>query len=283
LKKDLLALALAPVLGLAAIASADEASPGYTVTGNLTVASDYRFRGLSQTFGEGLDAGPAIQGGIDYASASGFYLGNWDSTLSGVQYPNGSSLEMDFYGGYRLTAGDTTWDFGTIYYYYPGSEYTDLASATGGTSSATIKEWEVYVSGTWKWLSAKYYYGVTDYFGYKEDVVAALCNPDGACTPLARNGDTKGTQYFTVSANDAVNDRLTLNASLGYTWVTNYDDLDYLDYRVGAAWTVGGWSLGAAVVGTDADADYWYAGPNGSGDVKKIGEPTLVLSLGKTF
>ena len=43
------------------------------------------------------------------------------------------------------------------------------------------------------------------------------------------------------------------------------------------------WLLGAAFVGTDADKKYWYAGPNGENKVRNIGEPTIVLSVGKTF
>src|SRR5262249_39184055 len=160
---------------------------------------------------------------------SGFYAGNWDSSVSGLQYPNGSALEMDFYGGYRHTTGDITWDLGTIYYYYPGSEYVGLPTASGGTSGATVREWESYAGATWKWLSAKYYYGLTDYFGYTEDVAAALCNPETTCAPLARAGGTDGTQYLTLSVSHALSDRFTLNANAGYTWVANYGSLDYLD------------------------------------------------------
>ena len=277
------AFAVAAGLALNLYARADEPAPAHTVTGNLAITSDYRFRGLSQTFGEGFDPGLAVQGGIDYANASGFYVGNWDSSLSGVQYPNGSALEMDFYGGYKLSSGDTTWDFGTIYYYYPGSEYTGLATATGGTASATIDEWELYVGATWKWLSAKYYYSLTDYFGYTEDVVAALCNPDRDCARLARAGDTDGTSYLTASAAFPASLKLTVTAALGYTWVAGYGDLDYLDYRLGVMRDVSGWMLGATVVGSNADEDYWYAGPNGDGEVKDIGETTLVLSLMRSF
>jgi len=101
--------------------------------------------------------------------------------------------------------------------------------------------------------------------------------------PLARNGDTEGTKYLTASASHTGGSKLTLAASVGYTWVANYDDLNYLDYRFGVTYAVGGWSLGAALVGSDADEKYWYAGPNGDGDVKQIGEASLVLSLGKVF
>ena len=89
----------------------------------MTIATDYRFRGISQTFGEGFFApGPAIQGGIDYSHSSGFYLGNWNSNISGNQYPNGSSIEMDFYGGWKGTWDDFGLDVGTIYYVLPGRD-----------------------------------------------------------------------------------------------------------------------------------------------------------------
>ena len=87
-------------------------------------------------------------------------------------------------------------------------------------------------------------------------------------TPLVRSGDTEGTQYLTMSASHSLSEQLSVSASVGYTWVANYGDLDYRDYKLAAAYTPGGWSLGAAVVDSDADEDYWYAGPNGGGEVK---------------
>src|ERR1051325_8201182 len=47
------------------------------LTGNFGLFSQYIFRGLTQTNKE-----PAIQGGFDYAHASGFYLGTWASNIS---------------------------------------------------------------------------------------------------------------------------------------------------------------------------------------------------------
>ena len=65
-----------------------EASP-HSLTGNLGIFSSYRFRGIDQTFGK-----PALQGGIDYAHSSGFYVGNWNSNVSsGAGFPDGN-LEM---------------------------------------------------------------------------------------------------------------------------------------------------------------------------------------------
>lgn len=49
----------------------------HTFTGNLTLASQYVFRGLTQTDGKA-----ALQGGFDYSHANGFYIGTWLSNVS---------------------------------------------------------------------------------------------------------------------------------------------------------------------------------------------------------
>src|SRR5215510_8066238 len=98
MRKSILALSVAAALAAPGIAAAADAPP---VTGNMTIASDYRFRGISQTY-----LGPTIQGGIDYAHASGIYLGNWNSNVASQVYTGGSGIEMDFYGGWKQTFGD---------------------------------------------------------------------------------------------------------------------------------------------------------------------------------
>ncbi len=108
----------------------------------------------SQTAGK-----PAVQGGFDYAHASGFYLGTWATSISWLQdfgaYTR-SSLEWDFYGGYKGSfSDDWTYDVGVLYYYYPGT-------ANAGVLKADTFEG---VGVGWKWLSAKYSYNFKDYFG----------------------------------------------------------------------------------------------------------------------
>lgn len=288
MKKLLLGSTLAAALAApaAAFAQAPAPTPEHTLTGNMTIATDYRFRGISQTFGEGFfTIGPAIQGGIDYSHSSGFYLGNWNSNVSGNQYPNGSSIEMDFYGGWKGSWGDWGLDVGTIYYAYPGGTKFIAFDVNGNQDKQTINNWEAYIGGSWKWFSAKYSYSFTNYFGLNANVINTVvgCNPNSnTCTPLARNGDTKGTQYLTGAFNYEIMPKLTLGASLGYTWVNNYGKLDYLDYKVGVTYDLAGWLLGANIIGTDADKKYWYA-VNGDGKVRDIGTVGLVLSIGKTF
>jgi uncharacterized protein (TIGR02001 family) len=73
---------LAPVVADAqtTAAAAPAATPEHSLTGNLTLVSDYRFRGISQSYKL-----PAVQGGIDYAHSSGLYVGNQGTgTLNGA-------------------------------------------------------------------------------------------------------------------------------------------------------------------------------------------------------
>lgn len=290
MNKSLIASAAVAVLAVPIAATAQApapaaATPEHTLTGNMTIATDYRFRGISQTFGEGFfKMGPAIQGGIDYSHSSGIYLGNWNSNVSGNTYPNGSGIEMDFYGGWKKTWGDWGLDVGTIYYLYPNAKYP-TTNALGVPGFTTVKNWELYVGGSWKWFSAKYFYALTDYFGLNADAVNSwiACNPNEiGCVPLARNGDTKGTSYLTGAFNYEIVPKVTLGASIGYTWVRHYGALDYFDYKVGVTYDWAGWLLGANLIGTNADKKYWYA-VNGEGTVRDVGTFGLVLSVGKTF
>ncbi|MEX2353300.1 MAG: TorF family putative porin, partial [Gammaproteobacteria bacterium] len=61
------AVALLPITSIAQ-------SSDHSFSANATMASDYLFRGQSQT-----DNGPTIQGGFDYGHSSGLYLGTWAS------------------------------------------------------------------------------------------------------------------------------------------------------------------------------------------------------------
>jgi hypothetical protein len=275
--------------------AAAPAASEHTLTGNLAIVSDYRFRGISQTFGGSNFWAPAIQGGIDYSHASGFYVGNWNSNVSGTQYPNGSSIEMDFYGGWKGTWDDFGLDVGTIYYYYPnnakfvGDVYTSTfpATPTGQTFSQTINNWEVYVGGSWKFLSLKYFYSFTDYFGLSSNVASAYFEKGSSDVTLqtasGSTGNTKGTQYLIAALNYEVMPKVNLVGSVGYTWLGKYGgQLDYLDYKIGVTYDWDGWVFGLAGVGTNADKNWWYA-TNGDGKTRDLGKFNAVLSVSKTF
>ncbi len=93
------------LLATSSAAFAQTAPAAPEVTYNVGVVSEYRYRGLAQTKGD-----PALQGGVDYANANGFYLGAWGSTIKWIKDAANSagqttgSVELDVYGGYKFEA-----------------------------------------------------------------------------------------------------------------------------------------------------------------------------------
>jgi len=249
MRKTILAVAVsaaAAVPGLA-LAQAAAKSP-HTLTGNMSIVSDYRFRGISQTFEQ-----PAIQGGIDYSHASGFYLGNWNSSVSGLSYPGGGGIEMDLYGGYKKAFGDIGFDVGLLQYYYP-------KATVSGEKFDTL---EAYVAGSWKWLTLKYSITLTDWFGVNSTSTGTT------------NGDSEGSGYLELNASYEMAPKLTLVGHIGQQTVKNYGTLDYVDYKIGATYDLNGWVLGAAYVDTDTSA--FTAGG------KDMGKGAAVLSVSRSF
>ena len=274
MRKSVLSVAVAAALALPAFVGAQTPAPS-PVTGNLTIASDYRFRGISQTY-----KGPAVQGGVDYAHASGLYVGNWNSNVSSVMFAGGSAIEMDFYAGWKKSFGDFGLDVGTIYYYYPNAEFNANTGATSGSSK--FDNWEIYIGGSWKWLAAKYYYALDNYFGL-DNVQGGdgFISNKNTGVPIGAHGDSKGTSYLDFTATFPVSDKFSIIGHYGMLKVKNYGDLDYNDWKLGATYDVSGWVFGAAYVDTDAKSDfYWLGGSKGN---REIGKGGVVLSVSKSF
>ena len=79
----------------AALAAEEEEAPAWSA--NVTLTSDYRFRGQSQA-----DRGAAVQGGIDYTHPSGLFAGLWASSID-FNDAQKSPAEVDFTGGYSFS------------------------------------------------------------------------------------------------------------------------------------------------------------------------------------
>jgi uncharacterized protein (TIGR02001 family) len=88
-----------------------------TLSANIALATEYVFRGYSQTA-----EGPAVQGGFDVTCGL-FYAGVWASNLNWDAAFNAewANIEMDWYAGIKPKTGRITWDLGVIYYSYPNS------------------------------------------------------------------------------------------------------------------------------------------------------------------
>jgi uncharacterized protein (TIGR02001 family) len=255
MRKSVVLWSTVSALATPMLAAAQTPAPS-PVTGNMAIVSDYRFRGISQTFEL-----PAIQGGIDYAHASGIYLGNWNSSVSGLSFADTAGIEMDFYGGWKKSFGDVGLDVGLLQYYYPG------AKAAGSEKYDTL---EAYVAGSWKWFTLKYSITLTDWFGVN------------SISTGTSSGDSEGSGYLELNASYELMPKLTLVGHIGQQTVKNYGHLDYVDYKIGATYDLGGWLLGAAYVDTDADANF-YTYTNGRGEREDLGKGTVVLSVSKSF
>ena len=261
-KKALIATAVAATLA-PCIATAAESSP-HTLTGNVGFFSQYIFRGLTQT-----DKEPAIQGGFDYSHSSGVYLGTWGSNVSWLRdfggYSAGGSLEWDFYGGYKGTFGksDFGYDVGLLQYWYPGTE------APGANTADTL---EAYGALTWKWLSAKLSYAISD-------KVFGVANADG-------------TYYLDLSANIPLGDKFALQVHYGdqkFTGTTAGLDNDsfasYKDWKIGATYSLPkDFTVGAFYSDTDMSSDQktFYTTPAGAGG-RFLGKDTVTVFIQKTF
>jgi len=215
-KKSLIAVALVSAYALPKAVLAQEADT-LPITGNLTFATDYAFRGVSQT-----DEDAAIQGGFDYAHSSGFFVGTWGSN---VEF-GGSRLELDFYGGWAKTWGDWGVNVGAIHYEYPGF-------SAGNTD-------EIYAAGSWKWFQLKYSATISDeYFGVVDSKGTGYAEVNFTYT--LPSDFILGAHYGTTMYDG--------EAAPG----TPNDDGDYDDYKVSINKVWKTFNFGLAYVGTDYD------------------------------
>lgn len=192
-------------------------------TGNVALTSDYVYRGVSQT-----DSNPAIQGGLDYASPVGLYLGTWASNVA-----FGGGVEIDWYGGYAGETSGFGYDVGAIYYSYPKSR----------DGAAEFNFWEGYVKLGYTLslgavepaLGVGYSYS-PDYFG--EDGKAHYVNGNvslGLPYDLSLGAE--------VGYQKVEGDKVTGNGA----GLDGDDGFDFVHYRVG---------LGYSVKGIDLDLSY---------------------------
>jgi uncharacterized protein (TIGR02001 family) len=86
---------------------------------NVALTSDYVFRGFTQTAGTATG-----QAGFDITWGK-FYAGIWGSGLDFGRDANGGAAtargELDLYAGFKPEWNKITFDFGVIYYAYPGA------------------------------------------------------------------------------------------------------------------------------------------------------------------
>lgn len=159
------------LLSLPIFAQTTTAEPESTLTYNVGFVSDYRYRGISQTGRK-----PALQGGVDYVDKSGFYVGNWDSTITWIKDTANGSLtppqsarapvEVDFYGGYKGSYSELIgYDVGLFESYYPTNNLNGVTNGPNANFSDASTT-EIYGSISVGSLTMKISNSLTNLFGY---------------------------------------------------------------------------------------------------------------------
>lgn len=218
MRKSILGLSAVTLLAFAtpSYAQDEEAESAFSVSGSVTLASDYRFRGFSQT-----SQNAAIQGGVTVSHESGLYAGTWASNISFA-----GGIEVDYFAGYTTDLTDgLNLDVGITYYVYPKDgnissnvlePYVTLTTSTG---PLTLK------------VGANYAWSGQDSLGGNDAI------------------------YFRLDPSIEIPDTpFTIAGHLGYASSSSFlggADGEVLDYSIGITASVLGLSLGAALVGTD--------------------------------
>ena len=236
--------------------TAEAPKPDWTLTGNAGLTSDYRFRGFTQTGYQ-----PAFQGGFDVAHKSGFYVGNWNSNVEQALY-RGATLELDLYGGYKFEAAGVGVDLGAITCRYP-------TRADTGNLGAVHHD-ELYLGLGYAFLSAKFSYGLSNYFGLGDGTAVS----------------TRGNSYLDLGATRDLGQGWGINAHYGHQAIRNATNpaiglkaaaVD--DYKLGVTRDLKAWVLSASYLGTSRK-DYFTTGVSAP---EAAGRGTLVLGVAKTF
>lgn len=183
------------------------------LTGNATLTSDYRFRGISQS-----QNAPAVQGGIDYAHKSGFYVGNWNSSVSSQVYTNGAGLESDLYAGFKKDIfNGVTIDIGSYNYFYPRATTTASTGSNFDTYEAFAGiGYKDFVSAKYRQTLGKGYFGTANARGTSYTQVDAKL-------PLVKNLSAVAHYGRTNVANSSANDYNDINAGFVYSLPKAFD------------------------------------------------------------
>lgn len=244
-------LVLAGLLAAAALPAFADDAPAGTLGGTVAVTSDYLFRGISQT-----NRHPAVQAGIEYGHASGWYVGAWGSNISWLSdgstpaQPVSSSVELDAYAGWRGNLdNDWHYDAGLYGYDYPGSY------PHGYTRPHTL---EGYAALGWKTLTLKYSQSFGNLFGVP---------------------DSRHSGYADLSWNQPLARGWQFDAHVGHQRVAHHDQASYTDWKLDVAHAFGhGWMATLGWYDSDARRNAYT---NAQGHY--LGRATLVLGLNRSF
>lgn len=167
-----LAFAIGLLIAIAALpVHADDAA----LSGDVTLTSDYLFRGASQTQGR-----PALQVGLRYDHATGLYASAWTSNIDYGPGYEGIDREYDVVLGIAREFGALSLDVAHARYLYPGAapdgalDYSEwLVTAGVGEHWSAVIGWsgDIFATGTpGSYLQLAYTHPLTDAVAFRAAV-----------------------------------------------------------------------------------------------------------------
>jgi len=244
----------------------------FDVSGSAAFVTNYIDRGRTDTFGK-----PAFQGGlvVSQKKNEGLNVGFWVSNVSNDIAPNGAGLELDIYGGYIYKfKEDVSAGIQLKNTRYPGA-YAVLPTED------KYDMLELIPSITYKFISATFYYTLSDYSGVNNNF-APQFNP-----PLAQRGSSKGSLYSEfVLTIPVIKDSLNAILTYGYQYFNHYTKLNYSYLGAGVAYTLPesfyGIVLSANFSTTNANKSL-NTDTNSSGRTINIARSCVWFGVTKTF
>lgn len=188
-------LAAFAAIAALALGTAAQAQDKPELSFNVGVASDYVFRGFSQT-----DSGPQVYGGADVGIGI-FYAGTW---VSNVDFGDSTDMEYDLYAGFKPTVGPVSLDVGIVRYGY-----------TNQSDGADLDFWEGKVAGSVP--AGKGTIGAAVYY-----------------TPENFNQTGKAT-YVELNGSMPVNEKLSVSGAIGHQALEGPLDYETWNLGVGYA------------------------------------------------
>ncbi len=191
--------AAAATVALSGAAMAEELKLSY----NVGVASDYVFRGVSQT-----QEDPQIFGGVDATYGIG-YAGVWASNVDfGTDDP---SAEIDLYAGVKPTVAGNNLDLGVIYY-----GYVDDKGGAADTGLGQFGYFELKAAGSRA-------------VGPATVGVAAYYSPEFP-------GKTGKAYYYELNGSIPVMEKLSVSAAAGHQEIDKGSS--YSTWNIGATYAI---------------------------------------------
>jgi uncharacterized protein (TIGR02001 family) len=197
--------------------------------GSLTVTSDYRVRGRSQTLGDA-----AVQGGLHSQPLPGWIVGAWASNVSRDRGRK-STIELDAYTGYVWSIAPE-WDAKAVFthYWYPDDPARSNYDYDELTASLAFRS-QFIASVSWS-PNAKYFARYQGSWHAEE----------GSSTSY----ELTGLQPVTTA--------LALTAGVGYSDLRQLFNTGYWYWNAGVSYAMGPIQLDVSRIDSDATAEQLF-------------------------